>query len=246
MSDYNSLAKYYLNRRLDKSRFDFNRDIEVPAMIKLIGDVKNKIILDMGCGFADHAMHLSKKGYKKLVGFDLSDGLISVAQAQNIRDASFYVGDMSKKLNHASSSFDIVYSSLAIHYVSNINFLFKEVSRVLKKGGVFCFSTIHPVFNLMNQSSEGLVGVRRRGVKKEVLGNYFDESSKPSDLGGLGFVNIHNYSFETLIKAGLSNGFELVDYVDARPLPSAKKYDVDKYNLTCTLPTFILFKFKKK
>lgn len=65
MADYDKLAQHYLERRKDKSRFDYNRDIEVPALIKIIGDVKNKIILDMGCGFGDHAEKLSKQNFKK-------------------------------------------------------------------------------------------------------------------------------------------------------------------------------------
>ena len=48
------------------------------------------------------------------------------------------------------------------------------------------------------------------------------------------------------LKLGLNNGFELMDYVDAKPIPSSKKYDLEKYKLTTTLPTFILFKWKKK
>ena len=61
MAAYDKFAQYYINRRKDKSRFDYNRDIEVPALIKIIGDVKNKTILDIGCGFGDHAKKLSKQ-----------------------------------------------------------------------------------------------------------------------------------------------------------------------------------------
>jgi hypothetical protein len=49
-----------------------------------------------------------------------------------------------------------------------------------------------------------------------------------------------------LIKSGLNNGFELIDYVDAKPIPISKKYNSEKYKLNTTLPSFILFKWKKK
>jgi len=250
MAEYDKLAQHYFDRRKDKSRFDYNRDIEVPALIKMIGNVRNKVILDIGCGFGDHAQKLSKQKYKQLIGFDLSKELVKFAHELNIPPSQFYVGDMRQRLKHANSYFDVVYSSLAIHYVENINQLnrlFKEVNRVLKIGGIFCFSTGHPIFNLINQTDENIIGLKKQpNGKRIIFGNYFDESPKPNDLGSLGKVKLCNFTYETLIMAGTNNGFELVDYKDAKPTRISKKYDSEKYRLTNTLPTFILFKFKKK
>jgi ubiquinone/menaquinone biosynthesis C-methylase UbiE len=247
MATYDKFAKFYFDRRSNKKRFDYNRDIEVPALIKLIGNVKNKTLLDVGCGFGDHAKILSKQNYQKLIGFDISKELIKLAKQQQIPQSFFYIGDMNKRFNHKDSSFDIVYASLVIHYVKNPVKLFKEVNRVLKKGGIFCFSTGHPLFELINQTDKHMVGViKQANGKRIILGNYFDESPKKNDLGGLGKMKVYNFTFETLIKAGLDNCFELIDYKDARPTPISKKYDAEKYRVTTTLPTFILFKFRKK
>ena len=246
MKTYKDVAKVYFKRREDKKRFDFNRDIEVPAMIKMIGPVRSKSVLDVGCGFGDHARLLSKKNPKKIVGFDLSKEFVDLAKSLKIKNSEFYLGDMNKKFKFKDSSFDIVYSSLAIHYAKDIDKLFKEVRRILKKGGAFVFSTGHPIFNLINQSNNHLIGVRKTSGQRHIFGNYFDESLKLSDLGPMGKFVLRNFTFETLISAGLKNSFELVDYVDAKPISSSRKIDADKYRLTTTLPTFMLFKFKKK
>lgn len=246
MAGYDKIAKHYLERRADKSRFDYNRDIEVPAMIKIIGDVKNKVILDMGCGFGDHSQKLSQKGAKKIIGFDLSKELIKFANEQDIPNCKFEVGDMGEKLKYKSNYFDIVFSGLAIHYIKNLNQLFQEVNQVLKKNGIFVFSTGHPIFDLINQSPDFKIGVKRVGNKRIINGDYFDESPKTTNLGSMGKFKLYSYTFETFIKSGLNNGFELIDYVDAKPVPTSKKYDSEKYKLTTTLPTFILFKWRKK
>lgn len=250
MVNYDKIAKHYLKRRADKSRFDYNRDIEVPAMIKLIGKVKNKVILDMGCGFGDHSQKLSQKGAKKIIGFDLSKELVKFANEQNVLNCEFKIENMDDKLKYNSNYFNLVISSLALHYVKNINQLFSEVNRILKRNGFFVFSTGHPIFDLLNESldnsSEAKISIKRVGNKRIVQGNYFDESPKLARLGGLGKMITYSYTFETLIKLGLNNGFELIDYVDAKPVPSSKKYDSEKYKLTTTLPTFILFKWRKK
>ncbi|NQV91024.1 class I SAM-dependent methyltransferase [Candidatus Woesearchaeota archaeon] len=246
MTDYDKIAKHFLERRADKSRFDYNRDIEVPAMVKLIGNVKNKVILDLGCGFGDHSLKLSKKGAKKIIGIDLSKELIKFANEQNISNCKFEVGNIDQKLKFPHNYFDIVISGLAIHYIKNINQLFKEVKRVLKKNGTFVFSTGHPIFDLINQTPKLKNEMKALGTRRIIDGNYFDESQKISDLGSIGKVKMYSYTFETFIKSGLNNGFELIDYVDAKPVQGSKKYDSEKYKLTTTLPTFILFKFKKK
>jgi ubiquinone/menaquinone biosynthesis C-methylase UbiE len=250
MADYDQIAKHYFERRADKSRFDYNRDIEVPAMIKAIGDVKNKVILNMGCGFGDHSKKLVKKGAKKIINFDLSKELIKFANQQNLPNCEFEVGDMDQKLKYKNHHFDFVISALALHYVKNINKLFSEVNRVLKKNGTFVISTGHPIFDLLSESmgnsSEAKIAIKRVGKKRIIEGDYFDESKKLANLGSIGNIKTYSYTFETLIKLGLNNGFELVDYVDMKPITSSKKYDAEKYKLTSTLPTFILFKWKKK
>lgn len=245
MSEYDKLAKHYFERRTNLNRFDYNRDIEVPALIKMIGNVKDKIILDMGCGFGDHAEKLSKQKFKRLFGFDKCKKFIKLAKEKNIPNTEFYTGDMNKRLKYPDSFFDIVYSSLAVHYIKDLRKLFKEVKRVLKKDGIFCFSTGHPIFNIINETDKHIIGVEKINGKQNINGNYFDERKKEIDLGSLGKVKLFNYTFETLIKSGLKNGLELIDYVDALPIKKAKKLNPLKYKLTTTLPTFILFKFRK-
>ncbi len=246
MANYDKIAELYYKRRKDKSRFDYNRDIEVPAMVKMLGDVQGKAILDLACGFGDHLKKLSKKGARICIGIDASSKLLKFAKNLQIPGTEFYQGDINKKLKFNDNAFDIIFCSLALHYLDNLNKLFVEVRRVLKRNGIFAFSTGHPIFDLINQSPRHMIGVKKVGKKRIISGDYFDESAKMTELGGLGNMMCCNYTYETFIKTGLKNGFELVDYVDAKPVPSSKRRDPEKYRLTTTLPTFVLFKFKKK
>lgn len=247
MNQYDKIAEIYFKKRQEKNKFDWNKHIEHPAMLDILGNVKQKIILDMGCGFGDMAKELLNHGAKKYIGFDLSKELIKFANKQNISDATFYVGDMSKKLNHENSSFDIVLSSLAIHYIDNLKFLFKEVNRVLKNGGIFVFSTQHPIYNIISTSKTRMAGVDKSENEYKIYGNYFDETLRDYNMGKtLGFVKLHPYTSETIIKTILNTGFEIIDYKDAKPIPKSKKYNSQDYKLTTTLPSFILFKLKKK
>lgn len=245
MAHYDRLAKEYFERRDNLERFDFNRDIEVPAMIKMVGNVKNKSIFDIGCGFADHLVKLSSKEPKNIVGVDLSCELINIAKSLNIKNSNFYVHDIRKKLNENDENFDLAFSSLVVHYLSpkELDNLFSEINRILKKGGEFIFSTGHPLFNLRKTR----IGELLKNMDNEVMmeTHYFNEGPHEVELGStIGKVPIYNFTFETLIKTALKNNFEIIDYIDAKPTESSKIYD--KYRYASTMPTFILFKLRKK
>ena len=243
---YDELAKFYKERRNDKTRFDYNRDIDMPGILKAIGSVKNKTILDLGCGFGDLASRLSRRGAKKIVGMDNSKAMIQLATEQKIKHCTFQVNDMNKKLPFKNSSFDMVVSSLAFHYVKNLKGLYKEANRVLKKGGILVFTTGHPIFDLINQSPDRLIGFKGPRGKRKIIGNYFDESAKDTRLGALGIMKLYSYTLETFIMGGIDKGFELLEYRDLKPVPSSKAYDKVGYKTTSTLPSFILLKFRKK
>ena len=124
--------------------------------------------------------------------------------------------------------------------------MFAQIYRLLKPKGIFVYSTGHPIFNMINSSPKYLIGAMKKGNKRIIYGDYFNEYFQLNNLGTLGWMKMRNFTYQTLIRTALKNNFEILDYVDAKPVPSSKKYDPNKFELTSKLPTFILFKLKKK
>ncbi len=54
----------------------------MPATFKLLGDVKNKKLLDIGCGSGIYAKQLSRKG-AIVKGFDVSAKMLAIARKNN-------------------------------------------------------------------------------------------------------------------------------------------------------------------
>ena len=77
---YDKFAKKYFKLRFDKKDFNHNRLIETPCMIRTVGNVRNKVILDLGCGFGEHVKKYIKKGARKVIGVDISKELINKYQ----------------------------------------------------------------------------------------------------------------------------------------------------------------------
>ncbi len=55
-------------------------------------------------------------------------------------------GDIQTLKGIKSNSYDIVFSTFALMYIPDLTKCFKEVHRVLKKGGLFVFSLGHPFY----------------------------------------------------------------------------------------------------
>jgi len=111
-----------------------------------VSNIKGKNVLDLGCGTGKHSFLAAKKG-AKVTGFDFSKDMLKQAKLKNKRlknKIKFVHGNLTKKLPFKSSSFDIVLCSLVLDHIKNIQPIFKEINRVLKKNGRFIFADLHP------------------------------------------------------------------------------------------------------
>lgn len=122
---------------------------------KLLGNVKNKKILEIGCGGAQCSIAFAKQG-AKVIGIDISNEQLKFAKAlseKNKVKIKFYQGDIKKIPRIKSNSQDVVFSAFALQYVDDLSFCFKEVYRVLKRRGLFVFSLDHPFFRTVDSKT---------------------------------------------------------------------------------------------
>lgn len=92
-------------------------------------------VLDVGCG-TGAVIELLHEKYPEAhyVGLDLTPNMIAVAQAKNLENVEFVVGD-AEDLPFADESFDAVLSSNSFHHYPNPEKFFAGVRRVLRPGG---------------------------------------------------------------------------------------------------------------
>lgn len=107
---------------------------------------KDDTILDIGCGAGRTTINLYKRGYKNIIGLDLSTSLIAYANnyiKENNMDINFVVGDATE-LEYPENAFDVVIFSFngmqCIPGKKNRDNVLKEVYRVLKSGGIYIFT----------------------------------------------------------------------------------------------------------
>ena len=238
---YSKSAVAYHNWRTKENPngWFYNELLEMPATLELLGNIKNKKILDFGCGTGIYAKLLTQKG-AKVKGFDISKEMLEIAEKENpkldLRLGSGYKIPFNEK-------FDIVLASLVVHYLKDWDKMFKEVRRVLKSGDCFIFSTGNPVAEARKKIEIG-------NQKISVLDNYFNEGKIygkwKDNKGNKMKMSSYHKTYETIIKTIVKNNFEIVDYKDCFPIKKAKKLFPEDYAEYSRKPFFCVWKIKKK
>ena len=112
-------------------------------------DLKDKKLLDIGCGIGGPELYLAQKHGACVVGIDVEPNVIIKAQAAlaktNFTDrVLFQIIAPEANLPFQDNHFDVVFSKESILHVKNKLKLFKEALRVLKPGGeVRIFDWLH-------------------------------------------------------------------------------------------------------
>ncbi len=122
-----------------------NAFLERPAIRALVPDIRGGRVLDAGCGSGVNLQWLIDQGAHEVVGIDVSAKMIEIAAREAIPNVSLFIADMSHPLDLLETdSFDLVLSSLVVHYIEDQQAFFAEMARLLRPGGRFVFSTHHP------------------------------------------------------------------------------------------------------
>ncbi|UCD09773.1 MAG: class I SAM-dependent methyltransferase [Dehalococcoidales bacterium] len=112
----------------------------------LIGDVRNKKILELGCGGANAGISLAKRG-GLVTGIDISEKQIAFAKEESIREGVEIQLEVSSIEDYVfRGKYDLVISVCAFQYVDNLERVFRKIYEHLTFGGEFIFSTSHPAF----------------------------------------------------------------------------------------------------
>lgn len=130
-------------KKLRENPYSANNIDEKPALFSLAPELEGKAVLDLGCGFGENCAAFVKLGALHVTGVDLSEKMIEAARREH-PDIEFINGDMSD-LSFIKEKYDVIFSSLAVHYIEDFNRLAKEIFEILNHGGFFIFSQEHPL-----------------------------------------------------------------------------------------------------
>ena len=103
-------------------------------------------VLDLGCGYGWHCKYAVEQGAAEALGLDLSEKMIAEARARNADPHIRYEVCGIAEYSYPAGYYDLVVSNLALHYLADLDDIYRKVFSTLRPGGVFLFNIEHPVF----------------------------------------------------------------------------------------------------
>lgn len=132
-----------------RTGLDYYRDgLNNPETLRLIGDSKGLVVLDLACGEGYNTRILANDG-AKVTGVDFSKEMIKFAQQRENAEKlgiRYEVMDASNLIRLPDNHFDLVTCFMSLQDIRNFRKAISEAARILKRGGRFIFSIPHPCF----------------------------------------------------------------------------------------------------
>ena len=110
-------------------------------VVEIIGKTNPETILDIATGTGDLAISLTKTSAKKIIGLDISKGMLSVGRKKieklNLNNKIEMVLADSEEIPFEDASFDAITVAFGVRNFENLEKGLSEIYRVLKTGGIF-------------------------------------------------------------------------------------------------------------
>lgn len=181
---------------------------------KLLPDFKQKTVLDLGCGYGWHCKYAAEHGAEQVVGTDISQKMLQRAIEINSAETIQYRCSAMEDLHFDRETFDVVLSSLALHYVADFKSLVYNIHTWLKKGGLFVFSVEHPVFTAYG--TQDWYYDRDGNILHFPVDNYYYEGKRKAVFLGEQVIKYHR-TLTTYLDTLLQNGLRIEHVIEPMP-----------------------------
>jgi 2-polyprenyl-3-methyl-5-hydroxy-6-metoxy-1,4-benzoquinol methylase len=148
-------SAYQAAARFGTDVVHYGPDVPTEASLRLLGDLKGRRVLDLGCGGGQAAIACARVG-ATVIGVDVSGEQLAIARRLAERDnvkIELRQGDLADLAFVQSDSIDLVLSTSVLEYVEDIGRVFRQCHRVLRVGAPLVFSTVHPVWRVVEGRS---------------------------------------------------------------------------------------------
>ena len=190
---------------LARSKLGLDGAPEWPALRAMLPDMRDLRVVDLGCGFGWFCRWARDAGAAQVLGIDVSQKMLKRAKADT-RDSgiSYRKADM-EELQLPAASFDIAYSSLALHYLANLDRLVSVVHNCLVPGGRFVFSVEHPIYTAPSNAR----WIPGASGNVWPLDRYLNEGARSTDWLAGGVIKQHR-TIATYLNLLTSAGFSIL------------------------------------
>lgn len=113
----------------------WTRALEQPMFLDLLPDPTGLRVLDLGCGVGQLSYRLAHAGALEVVAIDVSSTMLDLARGERSHPRVSYRLQPIEEVQFEPRRFELIVSSLALHYVADYRDLVHRMATWLTPGG---------------------------------------------------------------------------------------------------------------
>ncbi|KQX68240.1 class I SAM-dependent methyltransferase [Paenibacillus sp. Root444D2] len=219
---YDDLGFFEKYSEMPRSIGGLNAAGEWPVLRAMLPELRDKRVLDLGCGFGWHCQYAREQQARSVIGVDLSEKMLAYARENNNDSTIEYRRLAIEDINFEAGEFDVVISSLALHYVEHFEIVCRNIHHCLVSGGSFILSVEHPIFTALAAQDwyYGSGGERLHWP----VDDYQNEGLRQARFLDNDVVKYHR-TIATYVNALIDSGFTIMKLSEPQPTQET----LDKY-----------------
>ncbi len=154
--------------QLPRSVHGLDGAAEWPALRALLPPLQGARVVDLGCGYGWFCRFARTQGAAEVLGLDVSEKMLDRARLDTGDPAIRYEQADLDVVELPASSFDLAFSSLTLHYLSDLARIVGQMAAAVVPGGSVVCSVEHPIFSAPSAARLGggrrPTGVAARGL----------------------------------------------------------------------------------
>lgn len=252
-TSWGEVADWY-HDLLESGEGTYQQDVILPNLLRLLGEIKGKTILDLACGSGFFTRAFYRAG-ARVVAIDLSPELIALGKETLAREkpsggaVAWHAASADAIPLVKDKSVDAVTIILSIQNMENALGVFRECARVLKPGGHLLLVMNHPAFRVPKKSGWGWD--EKPCIQYRRLDEYLSESKIKIDMHPGEQKRQHTISFHRplqvyfkhLAKAGFAVT-RLEEWISNRQGPKGKRFAASE-KARHEMPLFLFLEGRK-
>jgi len=240
---YDNLEFFSGYERLRLTGEGLNDALEQPALLSMLPQsLEGLSVLDLGCGFGGFARKIRNLGARSVLGIDISSRMLKKA-VESTQDSGIEYRQASIEcFDWKGDPFDLVVSSLALHYIDDYGKAVDSVASFLVEGGLFVFSVEHPMCTAIAQ--QRWVRDTKGNALYWPVDGYRDEGPRKTHWFVDGVIKYHR-TIETYVNSLVNSGFSIRCLKEPEPLNSDISDRIPDVDLHRRRPPFLLIAAEK-
>lgn len=213
-NEYDNEGFFNEYAKMSRSREGLTAAGEWHQLRPLFPELYGKKVLDLGCGYGWHCKFSAEQGADKVLGIDLSRKMLEEAERRNGDSRIQYRLCGIEEYEYPENTWDCVISNLALHYIENLEQVYRNVHRTLKSDGVFLFNIEHPSFTA--GIGQDWIYDESGRIKYWAIDDYFMPGERKTHFLGCDVTKQH-HTLTQILMGLINSGFALEAVEEAEP-----------------------------